>query len=204
MERAVQELSSLDDRSLFDAVAEGVKLILANVSRLDSAAYHLSAGSPRDVARILGELAAEEAAKVLILLDAIRCPPEYADERKRTLGWFYSHFAKRLYADVCDWGVTTFQQLIDGIDKQRDRYYLGGPNDVDWIMRNWITLERERMLYVDYGRYFESGSERPISRWLSPFRSLEPSLLVPRDRETRCSSGSIGSESANWTRHHFR
>ena len=169
MERAVQNLSNFDDNLLFEAVAEGVNLILANVNHLDSAAHHLSAGNHRDVARILGELAAEEAAKVLILLDAIRCPPEYADKRKRTLGWFYSHFAKRLYADVCDWGVTTLQQLMDGIDQQSDKYYLGGPNDVDWIMRNWIISERERMLYVDYVRYFEVGKEKPISRWLAPF-----------------------------------
>ena len=180
MKRAVQELSSLDDRSLFDAVAEGVKLILVNVNRLDSAAHHLSAGSHRDVARILGEFAAEEAAKVHILLDAIRCPPEYADKRRRTLEWFYSHFAKRLYADVCDWGVTTFQQLIDGIDQQSDKYYLGGPSDVDWIMRNWITSKRERMFYVDYIHYFEAGKEKPTSTWLSPF---DPSNLPYLSRE---------------------
>ena len=174
MERAVPNLASLDDRSLFAEIAEGIGLILGNVNRFDSAARHSSAGNHREVARIIGGFAAEEAAKVLVLLDAVRCPREYEDKRKHTLRRFYNHFAKGLYVEVCDWQVTDFQDLINVIEGERDKYYLDGPSDVDWIMKNWITSERERMLYVDYVRCFEAGSQQPLSRWQAPF---DPSNL---------------------------
>ena len=173
MERAVQDLASLDDCALFAEIAEGIDLILRNVNRFDSAARHLSAGNHRGIASIIGGFAAEEAAKVLILLDAIRCPRKYEDKRKRTLLRFYNHFAKGLYVEVCDWRVTDFQYLINAINGQRDKYYLDGPNDVDWIMKNWITSERERKLYVDYVRYFEAGGQQPVSRWQEPFDALD-------------------------------
>ena len=174
MERAVQDLASLDDCSLFARIAEGIGLILKNVNRFDSAARHLSAGNHREVARIVGGFAAEEAAKVLIFLDAIRCPREYADKKRHTLQRFYDHLAKGLYIEVCDWQVTDYQHLADSIDRERDKYYLGGPNDVNWIMRNWITSERERMLYVDYIRYHEAGRQQPVITWQAPF---DPSNL---------------------------
>ena len=173
MERAVQDLASLDDCALFAEIAEGINLILRNVNRFDSAARHLSAGNHRGVAGIIGSFAAEEAAKVLILLDAVRCPRKCEDKRKRTLLRFYNHLAKGLYVEVCDWRVTDFQSLINAIDGQRDKYFLDGPNDVDWIMRNWITSERERKLYVDYVRYFEAGDQQPVSRWQAPFDALD-------------------------------
>ena len=128
MERAVQHLASLDDCSLYVEIAEGIRLILRNVDHFDSAARHLSAGNHREIARIIGGFAAEEAAKVIVLLDAVRCPRECEDKRKQTLQRFYSHLAKGLYVEVCDWQVTDYQDLINAIDGERGKYFLDGPS----------------------------------------------------------------------------
>ena len=174
MERAVQDLTSLNDCSLFSTIAEGIDLIRKNVNRFDSAARHLSVGPQREMARIIGGFAAEEVAKVLILLDAVRCPRECVDGKRRTLHRFYNHLAKGLYIEVCDWQITDYQHLTDSIVRERDNYYIGGPNDVDWIMRNWITSERERMLYLDCIRYHEAGRQQPLTMWKAP---CDPSKL---------------------------
>ena len=49
---------------------------------------------------MLRNLANEEAAKVLILLDVVRCPKSRSTDKSRTLSYFYNHLAKRIYAQV--------------------------------------------------------------------------------------------------------
>ncbi|MEJ6785613.1 hypothetical protein [Aminobacter sp. Piv2-1] len=47
--------------------------------------------------------AEEEAAKALILMDIVRCPPALLAERMRPmLGWFYNHLARLIYAKAAD------------------------------------------------------------------------------------------------------
>ena len=98
---------------------------------------------------ILMAIAREEAAKVLILLDAVRCP--FDDKPfKDQLGRFCNHFARGIYAAMCDWEPSHFGEVCSNIDRERKDLYLDGPNDTDWIFYNQITHERERQLYVDY------------------------------------------------------
>ena len=99
---------------------------------------------------MLTTLAKEEAAKVLILLDAVRCPQSSGDRLSRQLARFNDHLAKGLYARVCGMRPATLAQLQEYIDNDREEFYLDGPNDVDWIFRNQVTQSREGMFYVDY------------------------------------------------------
>ena len=152
MERAIKDLCQLPDAKLFEEVATGIRHVVAVVGRLDAATRHLSEAGDHHAARILGNLAEEEAAKVLVLLDAVRCPRSRQTERSRVLGYFYDHLAKGLYAAVCDWRPIDFAEVARSIDQLRVQHYLDGPNDVDWIFPNQIIQRREDDLYVGYVR----------------------------------------------------
>ena len=95
--------------------------------------------------------AAEESAKVLILLDAVRCPRNPI-EISRTLKYCYDHVVKGIYVKVCEWRPNNFAEICKHIEYERMDYYLDGPNDIDWISPNAITRDRERTIYVDYVR----------------------------------------------------
>jgi AbiV family abortive infection protein len=97
-------------------------------------------------------LAKEEASKVFILLDAVRCPRERTNDRARTLGYFYDHVAKGIYADSADWKPADFAEVQRIVANLREQFYLDGPNDLDWIFPNQITQRRNSNLYVDYLR----------------------------------------------------
>ncbi|OAF16927.1 hypothetical protein [Bradyrhizobium neotropicale] len=50
-------------------------------------------------AKVLEGFAKEEAAKILILMDAVRCPPKLiASKLNRIVGWFYDHLARLIIA----------------------------------------------------------------------------------------------------------
>jgi hypothetical protein len=53
---------------------------------------------------VLQGYAEEEAAKILILMDAVRCPPKLLQEKLiRIIGWFHNHLARLIYADAVAW-----------------------------------------------------------------------------------------------------
>jgi hypothetical protein len=68
MERAIKDLCQLGIPALIYQAATGIRHILEVVDRLDGAAQELVAASRHHAGRILSHLAAEEAAKVLILV----------------------------------------------------------------------------------------------------------------------------------------
>ena len=73
MERAIKDLCQLPDNGLFEEVANGIGHVVEVVGRLDAAAHTLSEAKHHHASRILGNLAEEEAAKALLLVDAVRC-----------------------------------------------------------------------------------------------------------------------------------
>ncbi|MDE2997730.1 MAG: AbiV family abortive infection protein [Gemmatimonadota bacterium] len=150
MRRAIKDLCQFDDSRLFKEVEEGISHLLMNVDRLDAAAHRLSAVNDHQSARILGSLAQEEAAKVFILLDAVRCPTNKPRDRKRTLGYFYDHLAKGIYAALCSWSLENFGQVACQVSSEREQFYLDGPSNYDWIFPNQITNQREFIQYVDF------------------------------------------------------
>lgn len=182
MERAIKDLCQLKDADLFKEVAEGVSLIVESASRLNAAAEKLSKSDDHHAAKIIGNLSEEEAAKVLILVDAVRCPPERAKEKVRTLSYFYSHLAKGIYADVTGLSPANFAEIVRYIDDARAEYYLDGPLDVDWIFPNHITQQREDALYVGYVR---EGNEEAKNYWYRPINDpLFPHWTPPVVRVT--------------------
>lgn len=151
MKRAIDKLANLPDKRLFKEVAEGIPLIVKNAIELDQAAQCLYEKEQYRVSNVIRGFAEEEAAKVLILIDLIRCPQSKQKLRAETAKRFYEHVGKRIYAEACS-GLPfdSFQGLSDEVKRLCLPYYSDGPNDEDWIFRNAIITDREQNLYVDY------------------------------------------------------
>lgn len=143
-------LANLPDPAFFDTVSRGLQLIMNNVEKIDDCAGALSGDSAGRGRSILWAVAAEEAAKYLILLDAVRCPRGRQEERTRQLKRFNRHLAKGIYAEVVEIRPADYAEVLAYIEMLRQAYYLDGPNDADWIFRNSIEAGREQALYVDY------------------------------------------------------
>ena len=107
--------------------------------------------------------AEEEAAKILILVDAVRCPPKLVASRlNKIVGWFYNHLARLIYAEAVSWKPTHLAELREYVDRQRRGHYLEG-NAGEYIAPNWAVYQRESLLYADIEAYQDGKLE-----WSSP------------------------------------
>ena len=187
VERATTELSKLADPDLFEESAAGIGHVLESVDELDAAARRLlQTGNPHRPsmygsfpAEVLGNLAEEEAAKALILLDAVRCPRARQQEMARTLGYFYDHIAKGLYVEACRWRFVELNDVAQRIEVERVQHYLDGPNGVDFIVPNDVIWRRESALYVDYVRDDSEGSGPGACFWTTPPKEPLVSRFTP-------------------------
>ena len=102
MKRAAQELATFRDERLFKELSEGIALVVDNALKLDDAARCLHQGDNYRASAIMRGNAEEEAAKVQILIDLVRCPRAFQG-RSRVAKRFYGHVAKRIYAMTCDY-----------------------------------------------------------------------------------------------------
>jgi len=161
-ERAIADLDQLPDNRFFQEVAAGLQHVAENAITIDSDACALGNQDRPRGERILRAIAEEEAAKYLILLDAVRCQRGGSRRLAAHLVRFNQHLAKGLYANCCELRPATFGELRAWIDRDREQYYLDGPNDIDWIFRNSILQQREESFYVDY---VENDGEHS---WQSP------------------------------------
>ncbi len=174
MKRAVGDLANFADDRLFNELSKGIPFIVKNAVSLDETARRLDREKEYRASSVIQGFAEEEAAKALILIDLVRCPRGWK-RRAKTTKRFYGHVAKRIYAKACSYpNVWSFEELRSLVQEECRFYYLDGPNSVDWILFNSITLEREQNLYVDYlqeladepGDYFWSVPlDRPHSLW---------------------------------------
>jgi AbiV family abortive infection protein len=121
---------------------------------------------------ILESILKEEAAKFIILMDAIRCPRVPSDNFSKQLGRFNDHLAKGIYALIYDFYIGAFGDLHQIIERECHKYYLDGPNGVDWIFRNELLQMREEKIYVDY---IESERQH---MWLTPKRYYHPEMAL--------------------------
>ena len=152
MRRAIGDLASYSDDGLFKEVSQGIPLIVENAVGLDKAARRLYENKEFRASGILSGFAEEEAAKVLVLMDLVRCPRDW-ENRAGIAQRFYGHVAKRIYAMTCSYpNIASFKELCELVESESRPYYLDGPNWVDWIFPNSIITEREQPLYVDYVR----------------------------------------------------
>ena len=153
-----------DERLLF--LADGLPAILASARSLWQGSSQLPDEMKREAA-VLHGLASEEAAKALILMDAVRCPKHIADRRMgKITGWFYSHLARLLYAAACEWRPSNLADLREYIDHERKTHYLEGEFS-EYIAPNWALHQRESVLYVDI-----EVTEHDGPRWSSPYEAV--------------------------------
>ena len=145
-------LASLPEDQFLEQVSHGVALIGQSLESLERAGEELHKLGYVQGSEVLRRLAEEEAAKALILFDAVRCPRREESRRQITLARFRDHLAKGIYAKASSWRYFKFQEFRDYVQACRNSLHLDGPNDVDWIFRNEITASRENAMYVDYVR----------------------------------------------------
>jgi len=162
--RAIKDLNQLSDNDFYSEIYQGLDAIYENCIELNRSYGFLFEAKHFRASRVLEPVLKEEAAKYLILIDALRCPRKNKIEFSRQLEKFNDHLAKGLYAELCNWKTDTYGRLREYIDGNLDDLYLDGPNGVDFIFRNRIISDREEAFYVDYAKGDDSYF------WLSPKR----------------------------------
>ncbi len=100
MRRPIDNLERLPDVALFKELSEGMPLIVDNAVSLDETAHCLHQEMKFRASEIMRGFAEEEAAKFLVLIDFVRCPPN-SKQRTSTLKHFNDHVKKRIYARTC-------------------------------------------------------------------------------------------------------
>ena len=160
--RAIKNLNQLKDEDLFQEISTGLEKIYENCVELNDSSTYLLENKNYRAYKIIDAIAKEEAAKYLILIDALRCPRKNHKEITRQLAKFNDHMAKGVYAELCGWSASTYKELCEYIESELNEFYLDGPMDVDWIFRNSIISKREEAFYVDYVQYDEKHD------WLTP------------------------------------
>lgn len=163
--RAITKLLQLNDTKLYKQISIGLRLIHENVNELLSSALLLSRNKKGRGCKILYNIANEESAKFIILIDSLRCPRRTSDENNiftRQLKRFQDHLSKGIYCKYYNWKPSDFKEVRKLIEIQRKKYYLDGPFDYEWIFYNQILFNRENTMYVDYISTDESD------RWIAP------------------------------------
>ena len=89
MRRAIGDLVQLSDDRFLEEISKGIGHIVEYADSLDLLAGRLVDIDEYRGAKTVHALADEEAAKVLILVDAVRCPPSEKRHRSRTLRGYY-------------------------------------------------------------------------------------------------------------------
>ena len=160
--RAIAALNAHADDRFLQEIGSGLKLIAQHASRLAEAAARLAEGDQGRAMRVMELIASEEAAKYLVLLDAVRCPIHPPRRRVRQLKRFNDHLAKGIYAASVNARPAHFGELLEFIRSMRQAFYIDGPTGMNWIFPNEVRGRREEALYVDY---VEAEGEH---RWWAP------------------------------------
>lgn len=170
--RALKRLMQLRLGKRLDAISEGLGLLVEQVATLNGDLALLAEAKRQRGLEMLSAQADEEAAKVLILLDAVRM--DQRDERAlaRALGRFYDHLARCIYVEMAEMSPADLGEVRRLVETMRPSHYLDGPNEVDWIFPNQLLARREQSLYVDYVH------EEEGDRWVTP--ATNDGFLLPR------------------------
>lgn len=154
-------LANLPASAQLDLIAEGLPILMKSAGDLLAAARSLE-GHPRSSSILLGH-SLEEVAKILVLMDIVRCPPKIRPSRfGPMMQWFYDHLARLLYLDAQSWRPMHVRQLQEYLDDQRRSHYLEGSIG-EYILPNSTLAGRESLLYADIITYEEGD---PI--WSEP------------------------------------
>lgn len=170
--RKLDLLRKLSRAEQLSFLAEGFPIILSSATSYRTAALQIK-NFPRE-ASVLNEFAKEEAAKILILMDVVRCPDSLLDRCLRKIcGWFYNHHARLIYADapsVTGYDVVGLQE--EYVDFMRQAYRVDGPGAP--IVPQWELWEREATLYADVTRTIAD----PQLFWHSPFHIYSQGCFI--------------------------
>lgn len=147
--KQLRTLSNLPMAKRLDLIAEGLPILRRSAEELFEARKAVDQASR--VGQILLGHATEEAAKILILLDYVRCPPSLNRRAQGQLSAFYDHAARLLYAQACRWRPDTVATLRGYVDRTRSSHIVEG-NYGEYIMPNWELYMREARLYADLTR----------------------------------------------------
>jgi AbiV family abortive infection protein len=159
---AHRDLLQLSADDFLTTVSEGLPLILDNAKRLWAEASLASQVGAERGACILQAFAEEEAAKGLLLLDALRCPPSMRDSYLRLLKGLDQHVPKGVYVRYYVTSPADMVEVRRIVDSYRQGFAREGEYG-EYILPNQITTNRESQLYVSYVRY-DDGSHH----WSSP------------------------------------
>ena len=144
-------LCQMRNSDRLEFIAEGLPIILRSAQGFWQAAEQLSKRVRE--AEVLARHAEEEAAKVLILMDMVRCPePLLASRIGDMVKWFYSHLARLIYAEAVSWRPTHVEQLREYVDSHRKSHDLDGAVG-EYIVPNWAMFSREGVLYADVAEF---------------------------------------------------
>jgi hypothetical protein len=176
-QRQANRLCQMSPAGRLAFIAEGLPIILTSAQGFWHASAALT-GSPRE-AEVLRGFAKEEAAKILVLMDLVRCPTALLDDRLGTLVTrFYGHLDRLIYAQVAEWWAEDIVRLRASIEPLRKTHYLEG-NIGEYILPNSTLYDRESKLYADIEAY-EDGA--PL--WNAPtvhssgFPAWKPPVLA--------------------------
>lgn len=159
------QICNMSAKQRFEFIAEGLPIIFESAQSLIKAAQVLK-DFPRE-AQILEGHAEEECAKILILIDIIRCPKKLVASRiGPMMKWFYDHLARLIYAEAQTWKPVSVTQLQEYVDTQRQSHYLEGEYS-EYIFPNWTLFSRESALYADV-----IGNEDDDPVWNSPVQDV--------------------------------
>ena len=123
MRRAILNLGQLSDIALYESLSEGMPLIVDNATSLDEIARRLHSEGEFRASEVFCGFAKEEAAKILILIDYVRCPRSF-ERRAQVLKRFYGHVAKRIHAMACEFpNIWSFDELSKFVESECSPYY---------------------------------------------------------------------------------
>lgn len=132
-------------------IAEGLPIVLESARGFLAASKALT-DHARETDVLVG-YAEEEAAKALILIDMVRCPPKLIPSRIGIMTkWFYSHLARLIYAEAARWKPMHVSQLQDYANSHRKTHYVDGDYG-EYIFPNDKIFLRESKLYADIGAH---------------------------------------------------
>ena len=147
--KAHRHLLQLSPDDFLTVVAAGLPLICENSSRLWAEAREVSHLGNRHATGILESIAEEEAAKALILFDAVRCPGSYKDKFIRLVKQVDQHIGKGVYAYYYNTAPGDLTEVKRIVDYARQEFSREGEYG-EFIRPNSILTNRESRQYVSY------------------------------------------------------
>lgn len=154
-------LAHVKQAKRLDLIAEGLPIIAASAHSFWDAALRLELGSRER--NVLEGFAEEEATKILILIDMVRCPAKVVATRAGAImKTFYDHLGRMIYAEAQHWSASDIAELRGYVDEERKGHYLEGYVG-EYIVPNAMRYRREARMYADIEVY---ENEEP--QWSAP------------------------------------